>query len=188
MSRGSEKKVRPKGILVELSLAEILDKLSILGIKERRMKEALGYDIGYLQEEYQYLLNLVASYKHAVGSMGYDSSYTASLESAINATFKELVEVNEELWNLENEIEDLIVRCNRLDAKHVDVQIYLTHDIAEVARKIRVKNRERARIKQCLSKILGQSKEEKLYGSTSGAGSTEVGAIPKTAGSEAKSG
>ena len=74
-------------ILVEVSVGELLDKLSILEIKKIRIKDPSKLD--FINEEYDILKNQFEK--------------NVKIDDKLNDLFKELKEINNKLWDIENE-------------------------------------------------------------------------------------
>ena len=74
-------------ILVEVSVGELLDKLSILEIKKIRIKDP--GKLNFINEEYDILKNQFE--KHV------------KIDDKLNDLFKELKDINNKLWDIENE-------------------------------------------------------------------------------------
>ena len=74
-------------ILVEVSVGELLDKLSILEIKKIRIKDPSK--LNFINEEYDILKNQFEK--------------NVKIDDKINDLFKELKDINNKLWDIENE-------------------------------------------------------------------------------------
>ena len=74
-------------ILVEVSVGELLDKLSILEIKKIRIKDPSK--LNFINEEYDILKNQFE--KHV------------KIDDKLNDLFKQLKDINNKLWDIENE-------------------------------------------------------------------------------------
>ena len=74
-------------ILVEVSVGELLDKLSILEIKKIRIKDSSKLD--FINEEYDILKNQFEK--------------NVKIDDKLNDLFKELKDINNTLWDIENE-------------------------------------------------------------------------------------
>ena len=123
-------------IKVPISPGELLDKITILRIKARRMS-----DPGKLANVRVELDALEATWKA--------SAYAAvDVDADVNA----LLAVNERLWTIEDDIRDK-ERAKAFDA-----------DFVRLARAVYIENDERAAIKRRLNLKLGSSLiEEKSY-------------------------
>ena len=74
-------------ILVEVSVGELLDKLSILEIKKIRIKDPIK--LNFINEEYDILKNQFEK--------------NVKIDDKLNDLFKELKDINNKLWDIENE-------------------------------------------------------------------------------------
>ena len=74
-------------ILVEVSVGELLDKLSILEIKKIRIKDPSK--LYFINEEYDILKNQFEK--------------NVKIDDKLNDLFKELKNINNKLWDIENE-------------------------------------------------------------------------------------
>ena len=74
-------------ILVEVSVGELLDKLSILEIKKIRIKDPSK--LNFINEEYDILKNQFEK--------------NVKIDGKLNDLFKELKDINNKLWDIENE-------------------------------------------------------------------------------------
>lgn len=123
-------------ISVPVSFGELLDKMSILQIKLERIADPAKR--ANVQRELQ---ALTVSWEHAPEST-----------QDIAETLAALKRVNEQLWEIEDEIRDL-EREQRFDARFI-----------ELARSVYITNDERARLKRVLNQQLGSALvEEKSY-------------------------
>ena len=73
-------------ILVEVSVGELLDKLSILEIKKIRIKDPSK--LNFINEEYDILKNQFEK--------------NVKIDNKLNDLFKELKDINNKLWDIEN--------------------------------------------------------------------------------------
>ena len=73
-------------ILVEVSVGELLDKLSILEIKKIRIKDPSK--LNFINEEYDILKNQFEK--------------NVKIDDKLNDLFKELKDINNKLWDIEN--------------------------------------------------------------------------------------
>ncbi len=125
-------------ISVPVSFGELLDKMAILQIKTERMSDPAK--IANVRRE---LESLQATWNHS------DES-----KIDIAETLAELKKVNEQLWEIEDEIRDL-EREKRFDKQFI-----------ELARRVYITNDERARLKRVVNGKLGSALvEEKSYAS-----------------------
>tara|TARA_B100001173_G_scaffold75713_1_gene64569 strand:+ start:1433 stop:1822 length:390 start_codon:yes stop_codon:yes gene_type:complete len=74
-------------ILVEVSVGELLDKLSILEIKKVKIKD--NNKLKFISEEYVILKNQFEK--------------NVKIDSKLNNLFKSLKDINNKLWDIENE-------------------------------------------------------------------------------------
>ena len=123
-------------ILTEISAGELLDKLSILEIKLNKIK-----DSSFLQEvkkEYDILIKT--------------KNDNIKSPDKIDILYKNLKEINEKLWKIENEI--------RLCEKNSD----FNDKFIQLARNVYIENDKRSKIKLEINKVLGSNiKEVKQY-------------------------
>jgi len=123
-------------ILTEISAGELLDKLSILEIKLNKIK-----DSSFLQEvkkEYDILIKT--------------KNDNIKSPDKIDILYKNLKEINEKLWKIENEI--------RLCEKNSD----FNDKFVQLARNVYIENDKRSKIKLEINKVLGSNiKEVKQY-------------------------
>ena len=107
---------------IEVSIGEIVDKLSILKIKKEFIKDE--EKLKNVKKEYDYLYDIVFN------------------EMKINQSdFSEMVLINEKLWNIEDDIRDK-ERNKEFDADFIKLAraVYVTNDKrAEVKKKINIK-------------------------------------------------
>lgn len=131
-------------ILVPLSAGELLDKITILRIKSRRMQDAAK--LANVRRE---LTALEDTCQQALGA-GPDA--LGSRQPALAAEFSALENVNAVLWDIEDRIRDHeSARC--FDAAFI-----------ELARAVYMRNDERAAIKRRINVALGSALiEEKSY-------------------------
>ncbi len=125
-------------MLIEVSIGEIFDKISILEIKLMKIKDPEKST--NIQKEYLYLLSMVKS-------SGYDLK---------DAEYAELSKINQQIWEAEESI--------RAQSSKPIIWGDQESDIAEVAKKIHQLNDERARIKKSINlKYSSKFIEEKSY-------------------------
>ena len=74
-------------ILVEVSVGELLDKLSILEIKKDKIKD--NNKLKFISEEYVILKNQFEK--------------NVKIDNKLNNLFKSLKDINNKLWDIENE-------------------------------------------------------------------------------------
>jgi hypothetical protein len=123
-------------ILTEISSGELLDKLSILEIKLNKIKNPIL--LQEVKKEYD-LLNKT-------------KNNNINSSDKIDILYKNLKEINEKLWKIENEI--------RLCEKNSD----FNDKFVQLARNVYFENDKRAKIKLEINKVLGSNiKEVKQY-------------------------
>ncbi len=123
-------------ILTEISAGELLDKLSILEIKLNKIK-----DPSFLQEV-----------KKEYGILNKTKNDNISPSDEIDILYKNLKEINEKLWKIENE--------KRLCEKNSD----FNDKFVQLARNVYIENDKRSKIKLEINKVLGSNiKEVKQY-------------------------
>ncbi len=100
-------------ILVEVSIGEMLDKLTILSIKKNRISDA--EKLVHIEKEYDILKERSKHYL--------DSKEVSDL-------FDELIEVNSKLWIIEDDLRDLESQ-RRFDDEFVQKArlVYMTNDL-----------------------------------------------------------
>ena len=123
-------------ILVEVSVGELLDKISILEIKKEKIKDQ--NKLKFINEEFKLLKDQ------------YDKNVTP--DDKINKLFSALKEINNKLWNIENE--------KRLCEKNSDFgEVFI-----KTSRDIHFLNDERGKIKLEMNNHTGSKiKEIKEY-------------------------
>ncbi len=123
-------------ILTEISSGELLDKLSILEIKLNKIKNPIL--LQEVKKEYD-LLNKT-------------KNNNINSSNKIDILYKNLKEINEKLWKIENEI--------RLCEKNSD----FNDKFVQLARNVYIENDKRSKIKLEINKVLGSNiKEIKQY-------------------------
>ena len=123
-------------ILTEVSAGELLDKLSILEIKLNKIKNP-----SFLQEIKKEYLALNETKNNNINS-----------SNKINILYKNLKEINEKLWKIENE--------KRLCEKNS----VFNDKFIQLARDVYIVNDKRSKIKLEINKILDSNiKEVKQY-------------------------
>lgn len=123
-------------IKVELAYGELLDKITILQIKSERITDAAK--VANVNKELNLLNDLWAS----------DEKSSADISSE----FKALKEINEKIWDIEDNIRDK-ERDKEFDEKFI-----------ELARSVYFSNDKRAEIKRTINLKLGSELiEEKSY-------------------------
>ena len=129
-------------IKIEISVGELLDKITILQIKEERIDDVSKLE--NIRNELQVL----------------QSQWTASVYSKkdLAKSISELKKVNEALWEIEDKIRDK-ERAQMFDEEFI-----------ELARAVYVTNDDRANIKREINNITGSALvEEKSYSDYSSA-------------------
>ena len=123
-------------ILVEVSVGELLDKISILEIKKEKIKDQ--NKLKFINEEFKLLKDQ------------YDKNVKP--DDKINKLFNALKEINNKLWNIENE--------KRLCEKNSDFgDVFI-----KTSRDIHFLNDERGKIKLEMNNLTGSKiKEIKEY-------------------------
>ena len=123
-------------ILVEVSVGELLDKISILEIKKEKIKDQSK--LKFINEEFKLLKDQ------------YDKNVKP--DDKINKLFNALKEINNKLWNIENE--------KRLCEKNSDFgDVFI-----KTSRDIHFLNDERGKIKLEMNNLTGSKiKEIKEY-------------------------
>jgi len=123
-------------ILTEISAGELLDKLSILEIKLNKIK-----DPSFLQE-----------IKKEYDILNKTKNDNINSSDKIDILYKNLKEINEKLWKIENE--------KRLREKNSD----FNDKFIQLARNVYIENDKRSKIKLEINKVLGSNiKEIKQY-------------------------
>lgn len=100
-------------ILVEVSIGEILDKLTILGIKKDRISDP--EKLIHIEREYDILK---------------DKSNVYLNSEEVRNLFEKLIEVNSRLWTIEDDLRDLESQ-KRFDDEFVQKarMVYMTNDL-----------------------------------------------------------
>ena len=115
-----------KKILAEISLGELVDKISILMIKQKNIKETSKLE--NVNKELDSLNNTLTQYIK---------------EQELNNYLNTLIDINTKLWNIEDDIR----KCERL--KKFD-QTFI-----DLARSVYFTNDERAKIKNDINRTFG---------------------------------
>ena len=128
--------IKSKKILSEISAGELVDKISILEIKREKVKDKTNQ--AEIEKEYKILKEVQNS----------NIEMTEKLETL----FKEIKQVNLDLWNVEDKL--------RVCEKNKNFgQAFI-----ELARNVYLNNDKRSKIKSEINKILGSNiKEIKQY-------------------------
>ena len=123
-------------ILTEISAGELLDKLSILEIKLNKIKNP-----SFLQEV-----------KREYDILNKTKNNNINSSDKIDILYKNLKEINEKLWKIENE--------KRLCEKNSD----FNDKFIQLTRNVYIENDKRSKIKLDINKVLGSNiKEVKQY-------------------------
>lgn len=124
---------------IEVSNGEILDKFTILEIKLQEIKDSAK--LANVSKEYESLKPAIESIYNSVQD-----------EAALTVLYRDLLNVNKTLWN----IEDLIRDCERENK--------FGQDFIELARSVYYTNDDRAAVKKKINTLTGSSlTEEKSY-------------------------
>ena len=127
---------KSKKILSEISAGELFDKISILEIKLDKIKDK--NNLVEINKEYKMLKNA--------------QNFNVEITDKIEKLFKEIKEVNTNLWNIEDKL--------RICEKNKDYG----KNFIELARNVYLNNDKRSIIKLKINKILGSNiKEIKQY-------------------------
>jgi len=108
---------------IEVSIGEIVDKLSILKIKTENITDKVKLD--NVIKEYEYLLGVV------------EGDLNISTNSDL---YKELLSINKELWDIEDDIRDK-ERIKSFDDEFISLarSVYFTNDKrADVKKRIKI--------------------------------------------------
>ena len=119
-------------ILTEISAGELLDKLSVLEIKLSKIKNS----------------SLLQEIKKEYNVLNETKNKNINSSNEINILYKNLKEINEKLWKIENE--------KRLCEKNSD----FNDKFIQLARDVYIANDKRSKIKLEINKILGSNIKE----------------------------
>ncbi len=123
-------------ILIEISAGELLDKLTILEIKLKEIKNP----------------SLLQEIKKEYNTLNETKVNNINSTNELDALYKSLKETNEKLWKIENK--------KRLCEKNSD----FNDKFIQLARDVYIENDKRSKIKLEINKILGSNiKEIKQY-------------------------
>ena len=123
-------------ILVEVSIGELLDKLSILEIKQEKIKDA--EKLKYIHDEYKVLKEQL--------------SINVKSDDKLNELFRSLKEINSKLWIIEDD--------KRMCEKNSD----FSEKFIKLSRDVHFLNDDRAKIKLQINDHTGSKiKEIKEY-------------------------
>ena len=117
---------RSKKILSEISAGELLDKISILEIKRKKIKNKANKE--EINKEYKILKEVESS--------------SIKLTDKLKNLFKEIKQVNQNLWDIEDKL--------RFCEKNKD----FGKNFIELARRVYLNNDKRSKIKSEINKIL----------------------------------
>ena len=121
--------------MVALSWGEVIDKITILEIKQQRLSSAEAID--NVRRELAALNTVVAA---------------AAVPEGLGPLKQALKDINEKLWDIENEI------------RAKEAASAFDHRFIELARSVYVNNDERAKLKREINKLLkSELIEEKQY-------------------------
>jgi len=122
-------------VTIPVSVGELIDKLSILQVKKGKVKNQSK--LSFIEKEYDLL---------------YDKSYDYLQNEEILVTFKELIDVNLKLWEIEDQLR-LIENDKNFDSKFI-----------ELARSVYYTNDDRFRLKDKINNLTNSEiKEQKDY-------------------------
>lgn len=122
-------------VLINVSIGELIDKISILEVKKRKVTDILK--LRHIEKELEILSEVAVSYL---------------TNSEIFECYKELIEINNQLWDIEDDIRSLE------HAKQFDFEFI------SLARKVYITNDKRFLIKDKINNITdSQIKEIKDY-------------------------
>ena len=122
-------------ITAPISVGELIDKLSILQVKKRKIIE--DQKLEYINKEFEMLYNLSAGYLN---------------HQEIENSFHELVEVNSTLWDVEDKLRE-----------YEKIKSFPQHFI-ELARKVYYTNDKRFEIKNKINEMSNSEiREQKSY-------------------------
>jgi len=107
-------------ITTPISVGELLDKISILRIKEKKIADSQKQN--HIKKELR-LLNL------ALEKTIQTSENQELKKKLIDAYIKKLIDINTQLWNIEDSIREC-ERNDKFDQKFIDLarSVYLTND------------------------------------------------------------
>ena len=128
-------------VTIEISFGEFLDRMSILKIKKERIKNK--HKLKYVKKEYNALNKGFRECMQVCDPV---------LRKQIKKLYKELYEINNKLWDIEDAI--------RVKEKKEEFD----HAFVNIARKVYIHNDERFRIKNAINELLNSPfKEIKDY-------------------------
>jgi Family of unknown function (DUF6165) len=99
-------------ITIPVSVGELIDKLSILHIKQKKITDSKKLE--YVNEEFELLYNFSSIYLN---------------EEKITKVYHELIETNSKLWDIEDELRVLESK-NKFDSEFIELarKVYFTND------------------------------------------------------------
>ena len=128
--------IKAKKILSEISIGELLDKISILEIKLEKIKDKASLE--EINKEYKILKEVQSS--------------SIEVTEKLKILFQEIKEVNLNLWNVEDKL--------RICEKNKD----FGQNFIKLARDVYLNNDKRSKIKSKINEVLGSNiKEIKQY-------------------------
>jgi len=128
--------IKAKKILSEISIGELLDKISILEIKLEKVKGKTNQE--EINKEYKILKEVQSS--------------SIEVTEKLKILFQEIKEVNLNLWNVEDKL--------RICEKNKD----FGQNFIKLARDVYLNNDKRSKIKSKINEVLGSNiKEIKQY-------------------------
>ena len=114
----------PKKILTEISVGELLDKISIIEIKLKNIKDK--DKLIHIKKEYKILSKIKKKFK---------------IKKKINIYYNQLKKINTNLWNIENKIR-----------KHEKLKKF-NKNFIYLARKVYLTNDKRSHVKLKINKV-----------------------------------
>ena len=122
-------------VSIPVSIGELIDKLSILEVKKGKVKNL--DKLKFIEREYEILLNMSIEYLNNID---------------ILSTYKELIDINLKLWDIEDELR-VIESSKKFDDTFI-----------ELARKVYYTNDERFRLKDKINNLTNSEvREQKDY-------------------------
>lgn len=99
-------------ITIPVSVGELIDKLSILHIKQKKITDSKKLE--YVNEEFELLYNFSSVYLN---------------DEKITKVYHELIETNSKLWDIEDELRVLESK-NKFDSEFIELarKVYFTND------------------------------------------------------------
>ena len=117
-----------KKIFTEISVGELLDKISILEIKLKNIKDK--DKLKHIKKEYQILMKIKKKFK---------------IKRSLNKYYNQLKKINTNLWNIENRIR----KYEKLKA--------FNKNFINTARKVYFTNDKRSQVKLKINKIMNSN-------------------------------